>query len=179
MGHGIVTDRRSFGAFLALMAIAAVGLAQVSGGPKFHPPGPPFYGEISFSSPVATNTTSGTPVKAAGTTTLGANFEFDMPANNRLRYTGSLRRLFHCEAYVSMEAGSNTILVSIFFAEGGAVAADTEVQRFVSVLSTIGAASTAGIFELGPNEYVELFVDTNAGDPTVTINVGNLICTGV
>lgn len=65
---------------------------------------------VSTSAPT-TIVTPGTFAKAAGTTTELTLNDFDMPASNRLRYTGSGTLLCVVEATVSMTAGANNQLV--------------------------------------------------------------------
>ena len=138
----------------------------------------PAYGELYVSSAAATNTTSGTPVKAAGTTTLGHAAQFDMPANNRLRYTGSSTEIFACQANTSFTS-SGTPVASIFLADNGSVDATSEIMRKISTGIDEGAAATGFIVELAQNEHVELWIDTGSGDPTVTINHMTLRCAKV
>lgn len=135
------------------------------------------HGEMYFSTPAATSTTSGTPVKAAGTTTLGDAAQFDMPANNRLRYTGQGTKSFHCSVSVAAESDTGGVLFSIFLAKNGTADLTTEIDRQMPNPNDHGASGTGFIVELVQDEYVELWIDATAGSPSITVDHMTLRCT--
>lgn len=139
----------------------------------------PAYGEIHISTPAGTTTTSGTPLKALGTTTLGNAAQFDMPANNRLRYTGATTTVFTCSVNVSLESDAGGVLFSMFLADNGVPDATSEIDRQIVILAEHGSAGTGFIVELAQNEHVELWIDTDAGNPTITIDHMTLRCSKV
>ena len=111
-----------------------------------------------------------TPAKALGTTILGAVAQdFDMPANNRLRYIGSQTSHFWVTVALSMTSASNIQVLSLTIAKNGTVDASTTIERKVGTGSDIGAAAVNGMFELAEDEYVELWVanETTGGNITV------------
>ena len=94
----------------------------------------PAWGEIYISSAVATTTTSGSPVKSLGTTTLGDAIQFDMPANNRLRYTGAKTSVFACQANVSLSSDANSHRASIYLSDVDTPDLTTEIDREISTM---------------------------------------------
>ena len=137
----------------------------------------PAYGEIYVSTPAGTSNTSGTPLKALGTTTLGDAAQFDMPANNRLRYTGAETLFFHCSVNVAADSDANNLLLEIYLADNGTADLTTEIDRWITTPSDHGAMGTGFIVELEQNEYVELWVDSSTGNPTITVDHMTLRCT--
>lgn len=128
------------------------------------------YGEIYMSAPAATNVAAaGTFLKALGTTTLGENRSFDMPTNNRLRYTGSAPRKFLITCVLSASVANAGRLVSYRLAVLGANQSKTEIQDEHPVINIEQPATVTLIRTLNQNEYVELFL-TADGTGNVTIN---------
>jgi hypothetical protein len=136
----------------------------------------PAYGEFYISTAAGTSNTSGTPLKALGTTTLGDTAQFDMPANNRLRYTGAKTSFFHCSVSVAASADKNNLLLEIYLADNGAVDLTTRVDRQVTTPTDHAALGTGFIVELERNEYVELWLDSSGSDPTITMDHAVLRC---
>lgn len=137
----------------------------------------PAYGEIYMSAGAATTITSGTPIKALGTTTLGRAAQFDMPANNRLRYTGAKTSIFDCSVNTSAESDGGAQLFSIFLSDTGTVDLTSEIDLQISNPNEHVVLGTCFLVELAQNEYVELFIDTAAGNPDVTVDHMTLCCT--
>lgn len=128
------------------------------------------HGEIHISSAVATPTTSGTPVKMNGTTTADTLKYFDMPANNRLRYVGPKTIIAACHASTSMSTSAGSIRGIIMFAVGGAVDTTSVIDRTFSNPNDHGAQSTSFIHEFSNGDYVELWLDSSASNPTFTVD---------
>ena len=111
-----------------------------------------------------------TPAKALGTTTIGSVIQdFDMPANNRLRYLGHQTSHFWVTVALSMTSASNIQVLSLTIAKGGTPDASTTIERKVGTGSDIGAAAINGMFELAEGDYLELWVanETTGGNITV------------
>ncbi len=130
------------------------------------------YGELFVSASAATTIAAvNTPIKAAGTTTLGetSNFDDDTGTNNRLRYTGADTKKFtvHIAATFS-PAGSNNIYAMVI-AKNGVVVAKTEIVEKMGTSGDERQISTQGIIELALNDYVEIWIEnqTNANNITM------------
>lgn len=147
----------------------------------------PSHGGMYISSSVATVIgAAGTFVKALGTTTLtGGPSRFDMPANNRLRYTGVAARHLQVNATVSMTAGSNNqeIGFKIFHwddsAASGSLIDPSEVRRKVGTGTDIGSLSVLAGLTVEQNDYVELWVTNFTSTATVTVDFANLFAFGL
>jgi hypothetical protein len=118
-------------------------------------------GEISFATNASATdiTVQGTYVKVAGTSTLSSGVtSFDMPENNRLRYTGATTIMAHvaCTFSYTVASGSNQELAFRVYKNGNPLAA-SEVRDTCSAAT--GSESTAIhiMVELAQNEYLELW----------------------
>lgn len=128
---------------------------------------------VSTSAPT-TIVTPGTFAKAAGTTTELTLNDFDMPASNRLRYTGSGTLLCVVEATVSMTAGANNQLVCWRIAKNGVTIEHSEVERKVGTGADVGALAVMAEAELVNGDYVELHCTNETSTATVTWRYGLL-----
>jgi hypothetical protein len=137
----------------------------------------PAWGEMHISTPASTTTTSGTPVKSLGTTTLGDAIQFDMPANNRLRYTGAKTSVFACQVNVALSSDANNLLASIYLSDTDTADLTSEVDREIATAMDHGAMSTGFLVELAQNEYVELWLDSESGNPDFIVDHMTLFCT--
>jgi hypothetical protein len=143
----------------------------------------PDRGELWFSTPAATTTSdTGTYYKAAGTTTLQtspAAVNFDMPANNRLRYTGTPTRQFLVQANASQTTASGSVVIHYRLAVDGTTVASSEIQRKQGTTpSDVGAFSIGTIVTLANGSYVELWLRNATSTTTVTVEAGNLLVWG-
>lgn len=138
------------------------------------------FGCYNFSTKAETTIAStGVHVKAAGTTTLlSSSGNVDMPANNRIRYTGAGTRTFLTIAALSSVCATNNQDLTFAFAEGGTVDTDTEITRRIGTGTDQGAMAIVSAFELATNEYVEVFVANETTTANMTINLGNVIIWG-
>lgn len=88
-----------------------------------------------------------------GTTALGDKTEFDMPANNQLRYTGVETKKFKIVASVSASSsGSDTYLFRL--AKTGTTIAKSNIPRYMSGINDTGAMPLSCITDLAQNDYV-------------------------
>lgn len=114
-----------------------------------------------------------TPVKAAGTTALSDNtvaYLFDMPANNRLRYTGTPDIHAHIAISTSMTTASNQKLVELsVYKNGTTQLAHSIVRRFVSTGADVGSTALHADVMLSTNDYIELWVANETDDTNLTI----------
>lgn len=140
-------------------------------------------GEISFATnAVATDiTVQGTYVKAAGTSTLSSGVtSFDMPENNRLRYTGATTIMAHvaCTFSYTVASGNNQELAFRIYKNGNPIPA-SEIRDTCSV--STGSESTAIhiMVELATNDYVELWAANISGTGDITASTLNLFALGM
>jgi hypothetical protein len=122
------------------------------------------YGELYVTAPAGTTVVAGVPTKILGTTALGAlTQDFDMPANNRLRYTGTAAQKFMVQATISFTMGTppNDVLPQL--ADQLGVQAASVIQQHVPDVNQWNAV-VQGIFNLATNDYVEAFVDVGVSD---------------
>jgi hypothetical protein len=117
-----------------------------------------------------TTVTPGTYLKAAGTTTAGNLNAFDMPANNRLRYTGAAQKHFHIAVSVSFTCGANNKTVGLKIAKDGVVMDDSVARRRVGTGTDIGSTALHADTTLTTNQYLELWLTNETNTATVTID---------
>jgi len=137
-------------------------------------------GELWFSTPVQTViTTKEVPVKALGTTTLLSAVDFDMPANNRLRYLGTVPRMFFVTAAITAIAAANNKLLGFHVAKNGTVLDEAHLDRFVATGADQGAITTQVLVNLSYGDYVETWVENETDTTDLTIEHCIMICTAV
>ena len=169
----MVDTARSQSAILTLMADNTTGDISAQDMRDFVVSTTPGHGSFSVTSSAETTiSATGAYVKAAGTTTLvsGAS-NFDMPANNRLRYTGSPDVHVLIDSTISMTCAGNSKIIALKLyhyddsAASGAVIDSSEVQRKIGTGADIGAAALSGDIVMATNDYLEVHVanltDTN------------------
>lgn len=114
--------------------------------------------------------TPGTYVKAAGTTTAGALNGFDMPADNRLRYTGAATKHFHLVVSASFTmAGSNDV-IGLKMAKNGVPMDESVQRRKVGTGTDIGSTAIHADAVLATNDYIELWVTNETDSVAVTVD---------
>lgn len=130
-----------------------------------------YFGSIYISASAATALLVGTWTKFAGTTLAGTlSAEFDMPADNRLRYIGVPTKSFLVTAAVSIQLANNNRIMGIALGENGTAVAATRQDRFIRNATDEGCVTTQWIFSLATNDYVELFGDTTVGAGNGTLD---------
>jgi hypothetical protein len=140
----------------------------------------PSFGSMYFSTPAETSITDqSTPTKAAGTTTSVSLSGFDMPANNRLRYTGSPDRHMHIACSLSFTAAANNKLIGLSIAKNGNSLVHSEVRRLVSTGADEGATALHADVMLSTNEYLEVFVSNETDTANLTVQRGYLFAQGM
>ena len=137
------------------------------------------YGGIYSLAPVETIIpSSNTYVKALGTTQNNNLRNFDMPVDNRLRYTGALPYHMHIALTLSMMAAGNNKLAGFKMfkfddsAGTGALIDGSVVRRFIATGSDEGSTALHWDVVLDNNDYLELHV-ANLTDAT-NITVSNM-----
>jgi hypothetical protein len=110
-----------------------------------------------------------------GTTALGDAVDFDMPANNRLRYTGELTRKFKITTSLAVSSsGADTYKYRI--ARSSTTIAKSQIPRFMSGVNDTGAIPVSCVIELAKNQYVGIW-GTRTAVPArnVTMEALNMI----
>ncbi len=116
------------------------------------------YGHIYVSSAAATSVaTPGTYVKAAGTTTLKLADEFDMPADMRIRHTGTPTRPTLVTASCSVTVASDC-KVTVALAENGVLDANTAQEQELTAAGGAMSFDVKGVLSLAENDYAEVWV---------------------
>lgn len=129
------------------------------------------WGRINLTAQVITDiTTVGEWVKISGTTALsGDAWAFDMPVNDRLRYTGIVPSRVEVTAAINLTDGNNKTF-EVALAKNGVVLADTARTVKIETGGDIDGAVVIGDFQAVTNDYVEIFVRnlTDSTDVTIT-----------
>lgn len=157
---------------------ATIGQALVWNGTLWVPGAPHNVGDVGslyISTPAGTGNTSGTPVKAAGTTTLIKNRNFDSPQNNRLRFTGAVGKTFRATAAISARSTVANVVLKMYFAKGSgagaaAIIAASLATRKIAAAGDVGAAPLVCVADCIQNDFVEVWLDTDTGNPTITFD---------
>ena len=117
----------------------------------------------------ATANISGTPVALGGTFNLsGRESLFDNPLDGRLRYVGLTPRTFGSTVHFSFTANVNNRVISLMVSKNGTIIPDAEITRKTGAGADVGAMSTGYLVTLNTDDYLEVFVDSDGGNPTIT-----------
>lgn len=109
-------------------------------------------------------------IKAAGTTLLNADSQLmDMPAVNRLRYTGANDKLFKIDAHASLTVATDTEDVAIYIALNGTIVAASLMQINSLTGALVKTLSTSLTLLMSTNDYVELWVMNETDDANLTV----------
>lgn len=135
------------------------------------------YGSLYLSSAIETVIPGvSTYVKALGTTT-GNNFRnFDMPTDNRLRYTGSITFHLHMVCSLSMMSAANQKLAGFKLYKyddslgSGAVIDGSEVKRFIATGADEGSTALHWDEIMDTNDYLELHVANLTDGTDITVS---------
>ncbi len=133
--------------------------------------------------------TQDTYTKAGGTTTLGHNVCFDMPANNRLRYTCANTRNFHIGVTVVLSNASNGQIANLVVYKNGTVNASNEytggtalsngtIRLTLKTANDLDSSAIHVMSELALNDYIEVAVKNETGATDVTVSEFNLFAMG-
>ena len=117
----------------------------------------------------------------AGTTTLTSGVvSFDMPQDNRLRYTGTTTALMHvaCTMSYTVASGANQELEFKIYKNGSPIAA----SEIVDACSAAAGAESSAIHvfvSMATNDYLELYCANNSGTGDITVRTMNLFALGM
>lgn len=110
---------------------------------------------------------------------INATNDFDMPAAGRLRYLGSVDRMFHCVATLSFVAASNNQEIHIALAKNGVPSVQAELHRKVGTGADVGAVALHWIVAMSMNDYLSIFVKNVTSAANMTATVANLQTVGM
>ena len=132
------------------------------------------FGSCYWSTPAATANVTGTPIKAAGTTTAVAEEDFTMSADNRLTYDGATTRWFEVlfTGSVTKAAGTTTQAEFSIYKDGVFITG-SDVQRQIPS-GDEGAFAVSCHTQIDPGSYVELWCETVDTGNDLTIQHGVL-----
>ncbi len=134
------------------------------------PSSTPVSGGYYVSTPAGTANSSGTPVKVAGTTTALLLSGMTMPTNNRLQNNSGVARRVLVIATLSAESDTSNVDLSMFLYKTGSQEAASETLRKIATMNDVGSMSVSFPIELDDGDYVEVWIDTDASDPSITAN---------
>lgn len=144
------------------------------------------HGELSISSPVETTIdTVDVWKKMAGTTVIspGVNHHFDMPVDNRLRFTGDADRLMHIAVSIGVTPAASNKTLEFMVAKNGNAA---DVNSLPSVIQmtlpnqNITVATTLHAFiPMSPNDYIEVWCRNVTDATNLTAETLNFVAIGM
>ena len=106
----------------------------------------------------------------------GRGLERDAATTNRLTYTGTPTRTFKAEATISLSAAAATNARLHLYKNGSLITGST-VSRTLADTAT-NAVAIHALVSLAPNDYVELWCETDDGDD-ITIQNGVVSITSI
>ena len=114
-------------------------------------------------------TTTGTPIKVAGTWVAGNESNFTADTTGRLTYNGGTTETVSANASVTLEpvSGVNQVL-TIYIVKNGLVLPESRITRTVSS----GSSGNVGIFynvEMTASDYIEVFVSNGTSTNNITV----------
>lgn len=134
------------------------------------------YGSIYTLAPVETTINSvGVYEKGACTTQSNSLRNFDMPADNRLRYIGLIPFHVHIACSISMtSAGSNNLAGFKLYlyddsAASGAVIDGSQVRRHITTGADEGSTALHWDVEMNTNDYLEIHVANFTSTDNITL----------
>lgn len=135
---------------------------------------PPF-GTVYVSTASATTiSTPSTYTKVAGTTTLTNAAEFDMPANNRLRYTGTPDVHVHVAVTIGVTSASNSQILAFRVGKNGDAtgtdAVASTVKHKTGTASDIVSTAVHYDTMMSNGDYLELFIANESGASNATVS---------
>lgn len=131
------------------------------------------HGHLEMTTSTGTSTSSGVPIKVASTlTTLGSNAsEVDMPANNRLRFTGNVAKIFRATAHGTIDMASADVNVKVGIYKNDVLVGTATEFDYENSGKKNDFNCVADGFSMSNGDYVELWVETDSNE---TVNVTKL-----
>lgn len=135
------------------------------------------FGSIYTDTPIETIIgTQGVYVKGACTTQSNNLRNFDMPANNRLRYIGLIPYHMHIACSLSMTSAGSNLNASFKLylyddsESSGAVIDGSQVNRHIATGSDEGSTALHWDVEMHTNDYLELHVANLTNTSNITLS---------
>lgn len=144
-------------------------------------------GSMYVSTPAATTiSTVSTWTKVAGTTTSGILNRFDMPANNRLRYTGSpdVRLIGQISVSFAPAAASKTLELAAYHyddsgASGSIITASKQRIAWPASTDIMHATVLVEVANMSQNDYIELHVQNTTDSENATVTYMHAMFVGM
>lgn len=119
---------------------------------------------------------SGTYVKALGTTTANVATRLFTHTSNRATYTGLVGRWFHITADLSMHNGSNDRL-GVAIAVNGVVEPSSIMHFIAGAGGRASGAATQSVVWLEPGYYFEVFISNEDHATDITVDDLQVVAT--
>jgi hypothetical protein len=132
-------------------------------------------GNIYVTTPVTTTfSASNTPTKALGTTTAAELFRMSSPANNRLTYSGAKTRRFDVMCSLSLVASASNKYYSFYIYKNGVLLPESKQMLKLGSNVDKGSVTLSCTALLAPNDYLEVWVENDSDNSSITIETLNL-----
>ena len=126
----------------------------------------------------------------AATTLTTDSYLFDEPQNGRLRYTGTVTKMFHIACTLSVtSAGANDVMRAVIIQNAtvnaskeystGTILTAGEVKQKLSGAADTGSTAIHVMAELAQNDFLELFIKNVTDTDDLTVEYMNLFAMGV
>lgn len=103
----------------------------------------------------------------------------DMPENNRLRYTGTSRKMFHGACTVSLYSSIANQQLDLRLYKNG-IAMENSTVKIECITPNSYVSTALHLFlELDPNEYLELWAANNSSGASIIVVTMNLFLMGM
>jgi len=133
------------------------------------------FGSYYFSGSSATDNIADTPIKAAGTTTVGFTNGFTHVASNRLVYNGAITRTFEIIATVSVSSSGATESKMHLYKNGTTLIAGSTIDRTIGAGSDVGAVAITALVSLDEDDFIELWCESDNSADDITIEAGTVL----
>jgi len=138
------------------------------------------YGSMYISAATSTTVaTSGTYVKALGTTTSVNLNRVTMPANNRLTYTGTPDVHAHIALSVSFSTSGTNQTLGLAVAKNGSILTHSEIRNKSGAAGDLLSTALHADAMLSTNDYLEIFVTNHSGTTSLKVDYGYLFFMGM
>ena len=105
--------------------------------------------------------------------------DFDMPVAGRLRYKGTVQKMFHCVFTMSFTAASNNQEIHLALGKNGAPSTQAELHRKVGTGADVGAIALHWMVHLNQDDYLSCLVKNITSATDVTATAANLQVVGM
>ena len=82
---------------------------------------------------------------------------------------------FEFEVHFSLTSGTNNVIITLMIAKNGSIIVESSSERKIGTGTDVGAMSIGYLVSLATNDYLEVFMDSASGDPTITTSYLTLI----